>query len=384
MFSDYIRGLLYGDGHLSYKEGTPILYFSSTHLILAGFVEDALQKHSIPYIAYERETGDWSPLAIIESRDKEVIRYVDETSLFQGADLNPDFLRGYLETKGTFFSYDEQGKTRHRIAYSGSCDDMERIHQHLSDDLGVSCSSIIHRKEREEQGIISVSYRFAIQNRDGIYKMVDYLYDKEEISPMLLDTMDEFLAFNENTPSFRMKDVFKNYRNATKFMTRHLGLDIQGKKGGGAAKPKPVFLWENGEVVREFTGGWKEAYVYTSELFAKTYPFDPPRVERGTLMIHLESIHLHHKRFNKVHMSFMGRREGFLVTGITEIVFSGAHIQMHKLCWCRFHSAKGEQLEAHGIKPDSSVPLSEEELDQLKRDIEQEVTKNPKFQPKKK
>lgn len=288
MLSNYILGVLYGDGYLQYDD---MYFFSTTHKEIADRVKEWLDYLGIRYISYTRdyqnpEYENWELLEIMEIRDIEFIDYLDRQKFFSDNAYDRikndvDFIRGYLETKGTFFKYFSRENEVWRCAFSGSYDDVYVIKEILK-SWGIESNQMIQRNDRRDKGIESESYRFSIQRRNMIALLVDYLYgerDDIEISLYLKEKFDEFLSYHRSTPFNRKREIFKHYRNASLYMARELGLEVKGIRGGGGMKGyKPVYLWENGEPVKEFMG-WQGVYEWLVDVYESETGYSAPLVE---------------------------------------------------------------------------------------------------------
>lgn len=289
-FSLYDLGVLYGDGSFNYKGRKVSYLFSTTHKEIATHLEKKCRKNNISINRYKREHRDekenWETLEIINIVDKEFLEFLEMINLNHENPMkrivnHPDFIRGYLETKATFFKYESRGIKRWRCAVSGVKEDLETILDYLSDIL--SPRSIVRRKEREEIGIISKSFRFSINKTEELSNLIQYIEPKKEnekeISLYLSDKIKEFKDYKK-TENIGMNRVFKHYKYATKAMGKALGIEIKGIRGGTKAgsKAKPIYLWEEGVKRKEFLG-WEQAYDEVAEMFKKKTGKTPPVVD---------------------------------------------------------------------------------------------------------
>lgn len=287
--NDYILGLLYGDGHFLVKEGYELFMFTTTHKEIADKVTTALKNNGFKYSAFRREFGKghtyegWEILEIIECYDKSFHRllkdnHFDSDISSKRIKLSGDFLRGYLETSGTFFKSIQRGNEFWRIALSGKQQDIDYLKEQLEILLNIKMTNVVRRKEREHLGIISESFRVNIQNREGIAKIVEYIQD-EEVSEYLGQKIIAFNHFHASTPFNMKRKIFKHYKNAVGFMAKELDITIKGIRGGGGVKGfKPVYLWNNDEIVLCFAG-WEKAYKWICLEFEKETGMIPPKVE---------------------------------------------------------------------------------------------------------
>ena len=287
--NDYIYGLLYGDGVIQTKHNKEYLFFSTTHKELADMLSNEFSKVGIKYSRYTRsydtpEKENYEILEIIESNDITLLKYLNENN-YRSANIterliiSPDFIRGYLETKGSLFKYFSRRSEAWRISLSGQKEELRYIESHLSKLLDIKFSKLTQRKEREDIGIISGSYRISIQNRNGIAKFIYWIDNGEQVSKYLKQKIDEFKSFHETTPFNVKRKIFKHYKNAVKFMARTMELEIKGVRGGGGSIGyKPIYLWEANNKTMEFQG-WEGAYNWICKEFKNKTGFEPPKVE---------------------------------------------------------------------------------------------------------
>lgn len=278
--NDYYLGLLVGDGYLQ----DDYYYFSTTSIELANLLESKLVEKKILYRRYTRPQlkEKWEQLEIFHIIDKEFLAWLEYRQIFSHyvADrfkCNSSFVRGYMETKGTFFYYQSrQNNDAWRIAISGRQEDLQYLHAYLLEVHGIKSSAITQRKEREDLNIISKSYRFAIQNRKGVADFIDWINSDYDITAFLKEKILAFHQWNASKP-YNMVKRYKNYKSATLAMATKLNIEIKGIRGGGFGKNKPVYRWENNEIVQEFAG-WEGAYSWTKEKFKNELGLNPPIV----------------------------------------------------------------------------------------------------------
>lgn len=289
VFNDYVMGLLYGDGSFTMKENREFYLFSSVHKELADKIEIALQSNDIRYSRFARvhdadgETSNYETLELVEIYDKRFLDFI-VSSGFKSESVEDyfkttgDFLRGYLETKGTLFQSSQRGNLFWRISFSGSEKEIKYLKLFLETTLDISVSNIVQRNERQELGIISASFRISIQNRTGVAKLVEYI-DGEEISVYLKERVEGFKLFDKTTPFNLQKKAFKHYKNAVGFMTREMKLDIRGIRGISIKdRQKPLFLFEDEEIKQCFRN-WKSTYYWICEEYESKTGKKPPKVE---------------------------------------------------------------------------------------------------------
>lgn len=288
--NNYILGLLYGDGSFTRKDNREWYSFFTTHKELADIVKSFLDDNNISYNSYSRDhvaeyKEKWEILEIVEITDKDFNNYLVDVGFkseyaSERIKWNPDFIRGYLETKGTLFSYMSRNSLSWRIALSGNEEDLEYLKYMIESRLDIKTSKLVHRKEREDQGIISKSFRFYIQNREGLVRFIRNI-DNNEKSEYLRDKIDSFFRWDNETPFNMKRKVFKHYKYAVGFMCRELDIEIKGVRGGGGEKGwKPVYLFFDGEIQDEyFFKGWEEAYNWVRDIYKDETGHNYPLVE---------------------------------------------------------------------------------------------------------
>lgn len=280
--NDYYLGILYGDGYLQ-KE---YYYFSTTRKQLADILEEKLISKNIEYNHYTRdynqeEKDKWEQLEIFEIRDKEFLEWLEMKKIFSDdaedrMKCNSNFIRGYMETKGTLFYYQYRRTDAWRISISGSQDDLQYLHHYLLNDRRINCGTVTQRKEREDLNIVSQSYRFSIQNRKGVQEFVDWIDSDFDITGLLKEKIEAFRKWNTSKP-FNMVKSYKNYRSATLAMAKELEVDLRGIRGGGGkGNIRPVYLWENDEKIQEFAG-WQGAFEWAKGKFLEL-GINPPTI----------------------------------------------------------------------------------------------------------
>jgi hypothetical protein len=282
ILNDYFLGVLYGDG---YKQ-EDCYFFSTTHKYLANQLEEKFISKNIHYARFTREyhneyQKDWELLEIFEIYDKDFIAWLDSRKMFSDLSsdrikCNSNFVRGFLETKGTLFYYKQRGTDAWRISFSGLKSDLQYLYNYLINEQGINCSAITQRKEREEQNIVSNSYRFSIQNRTGIDRFLNWIDSDIDVTPFLKEKIESFKDWNRTKPFNQKTKVYKNYRRATLYMANALKIELSGIRGGGR-KIKPIYLWEEGKQIQEFEG-WQGAYEWTKEKYENETGMIPPTV----------------------------------------------------------------------------------------------------------
>jgi len=289
VLNDYILGLLYGDGSYTVKEGREFFLFSTVHKELADRVMKSFNDNHIKYSHHVRsfevghEKENYGELELVEIYDKKLLSILGEKQFKsehaeERIKLSNDFLRGFLETKGTLFQSNSRGSIFWRISFSGNEKDIHFLKESLERMLGIAISSVVQRREREELGIISKSYRINIQNREGVSKLVEYI-EGEEVSTYLKERIEGFKLFDKITPFNMKKKVFKHHKFAVGFMAREMNLDLKGIRGISIKdRQKPVFLFENEEVKLCFRN-WEQAYNWIREEYQEKTGKNPPKVE---------------------------------------------------------------------------------------------------------
>jgi len=289
VFNDYVMGLLYGDGSFTMKENREFYLFSSVHKELADKIEIALQSNDIRYSRFARvhdaegETSNYETLELVEIYDNRFLDFIVNSG-FKSESVEDyfkttgDFLRGYLETKGTLFQSNSRGNIFWRISFSGSEEEIKFLKSFLEKTLDIAVSNIVQRNERQEQGIISKSFRISIQNRLGVAKLVEYT-DGEEVSAYLKERVDGFKLFDKTNPFNMKRKVYKHYKYAVGFMAREMQLDIKGIRGISIKdRQKPLFLFEDEEIKQCFRN-WESTYYWICEEYKSKTGKNPPKVE---------------------------------------------------------------------------------------------------------
>lgn len=288
---NYILGLLYGDGYFQLKYRYEWFMFSTTHKELSDKVINYLDKNSIKYFNHRRhfpkghKKENYEILEIIEITDEKYRDYLLSHGFLsdnsnERIKWNKDFIRGIIETKGSLFSYQSRNSISWRISFSGNKDDIEYIKHMLETKLNISTGTVFRRKDREGEGVISQSYRFFVQNREGIRKIINFIKEGD-MSKYLGEMIEKFEKFDAETPYNMKRKVFKHYKFAVGAMARDLGIVIKGKRGGGGKRGfKPVYLWED-DTEKLCFAGWEHAYKWTCKLYEEELGRIPP-------VVHLE------------------------------------------------------------------------------------------------
>lgn len=284
MITPYELGLLYGDGHFSKGKGHYL--FTTTHIEVAKRIKSYLNKKKISFSYYTREHNEererWETLQLIEITDAEFKGWLKEQGFSseikeERIRNNHEFIRGYIETKGSLFSYLSRGVERWRLSISGGKEDLERLLDIFSTFTDVEEVTIKRRKERELLGVISESYRIHFNRRDKIKIILDWI-DGDDKTRYLDDKMKQFHHYYE-TESFGMNRVYKNYKFATMAMAKKMNVTIKGKRGGGGGKGyKPVYKWVHDEAIDVYRG-WEDAYSKVRVEYEKRTGKVPPIVD---------------------------------------------------------------------------------------------------------
>ncbi len=289
VIDEYVVGLLYGDGSMHLKDGKEQYFFSTTNAQIASRVRKEFDNLGLKYykVIRDHNTDDkenYEILDIVATTNKHTIsvlksNHVISNDVEKRMRNSGEFLRGYLETKGTLFEHMSKNNTAWRVSFSGNKDDIYYLKDFLDNRLNVRTSSIHQRREREDLGVISESYRLPIQNRDGVSKIVEYI-DGEDMSAYLKDKVESFKDFHQSTPFNRKAKVFKHYKSATQYMAREMGIIVNGKRND--IRPngwRLIYLWNEKEINTVIFNGYEVAYKHISELYKKTTGFEPPMVD---------------------------------------------------------------------------------------------------------
>jgi len=289
MLNDYVLGTLYGDGYLQLIGNREVLFFSTTHKEIADKIIMELVENGIDYGHFQRtfeadtQKENYELLEVIQIKDQKFLSDLkengyDSDSVRERIKFSSDFIRGYIETKGTLFQYYGRGSEFWRLSISGNYEDVAYIKELFENHLGVKVGAVLHRKEREAYGILSSSYRFSTQSRGAVAKIIEFI-DGNDMTAYLKKKIKGFDQFHANTPFNAKRKVFKHYRSATLFMAREMDFTIKGIRGSMGTKGfKPVFLWEGDIPVLCFKG-WEWAFHWTSAEYEKRMGFNAPSVE---------------------------------------------------------------------------------------------------------
>lgn len=299
-FSLYELGLLYGDGHRFKKYGNERFLFTTTQDELIAKIESAFEQNEVAFLKFQRQHGEgkenWKPLHILETSDEAFLGYL-EAGGFEAADAeqrfkkNPDFIRGYLETKGTLFEYKSRGIDRWRCSISGSQEDLEFLVDYLQPYIGDK--RVRRRLDRAEMGVESESYRFSIDATEDLRVFLDFIkpVGQGEISSALMKKMNDFGVY-WHVQKRKINPTYKYYRGATKAMAKELELTIGGIKGGsksGSGK-KPIYLQE-GETVITSVNGWEAAFQLVSMIFEQVFELKAPTITSENHLKEEQAIH---------------------------------------------------------------------------------------------
>lgn len=280
-FSLYEQGLLYGDGSLN-KDG--YYTFSITHDELSELIKDALDRNSLTYyykkVSYEHleELKNYNELHhyTIKVNGIEFIEMLSDNF----NNLTPQFLLGYVETKGSLFSYTETKKnvanTRHKLSISGSYEELLIIKNYFQ-QLGCESKSEIHqRNDREEQGIISKSFRYSVNKRDDLEIIMNHL-TIDEGSLHIKWRIEGFHNFNRTTPRRIVNHAFKSKRSACMYMIRELNYESEVSRIRGESRLRKVTV-KDGDNVIAVTQGWINMYDILHKEFSNKFTVGIPVV----------------------------------------------------------------------------------------------------------
>lgn len=287
----YIYGLLAGDAGLyKKKEGqNHHIFFSNVNAELVDIVKEWCIEKSYRHASFNRIVNqeNWSPLYIVEIYTESVtvdlrkLGILNEDNQFNVID-NPDFLRGFFETAGTIFPFMDKKVLRYRIAFSGYLHQMEQLKEILG-NRNIVTPSIIQRKERADQGIISESYRLVINRREGKVALLQNLYYPDCFGSLLYkDKVNEYWGYMWRTP-LNYTGVYKHFSNASKAMCRHLMLSVKGEKNGNSgsgAKPITIKNKHTGEILN-VCYGWEGTYNYLCKLWEQKTGLEVPKIIEG-------------------------------------------------------------------------------------------------------
>ncbi|SFD42078.1 hypothetical protein SAMN05216238_101261 [Lentibacillus persicus] len=289
MLNNYLLGILYGDGYIQIINNRETVFFSTTHKEIADKLVSNLSNYGIIHNHYTRNNDvdskkeNYEILEVIQITDPRFLQELKECGYASSAveariKFDSDFLRGYMESKGTFFKSHSRGSEFWRISISGNYEDLTYIKKLFETNLGIKVGEVLQRREREAYGVYSNSYRLSTQSRDAVTKIIQ-LIKGEEISTYLKEKIKGFDRFHANTPFNAKRRVFKHYRNATLAMARELGLTIKGIRGSTGTKGfRAIFLWEADCPVLCFKG-WEGAYKWVSKEYEKSTGYRAPMVE---------------------------------------------------------------------------------------------------------
>lgn len=296
MSTNYILGLLAGDGHFQLKDGRDLFCFSTTNEESVQFVREFLNFNNYNFIDYIRNHSEEQKkrygenrrdLHIIEIKDERFLEYLktkgfDKNNRSKNIQDDPDFIRGYLESKGTFFEGFD-GKYRYfKMAFSGNKEEVERLNDILT-KRGVVASRIAHRKEKVNKGVVSNSYRLPIQNRKSISTMLNWIKG-EPVTKKLKDKFELFEDF-EFEKDYRITKSYVRYKQAVKAMSDKLEIEIKGiyrEKQVHTENERfnNVYLWDGSDQIAKFKG-WKGAYEWVSDVYKDEFGFDAPEVKES-------------------------------------------------------------------------------------------------------
>lgn len=270
-FTDFQQGILIGDGSFQENDGIPYFIFATTNRKMCDHVESWYKEKGIRYSKTERQYTDpakenWEVLEMLVSYQMDAFKFKPSYTM--------DFVQGYLQTKGTFYTYEDSKGSRikrYRLSFSGPIDQLEIIQDVLSRH-GVKAVKLCQRKEREHLGVISRSYRMSFSSRESIATMLSCWDDNQWLLEQTRKTAEEFRAFDKGTPRRIPKSTFKNYKYATKFMIKELHLldELYTKRGGD----KQIRFY--GSVFNS----WEELYEKIKPVYDEVFTHYPIVVER--------------------------------------------------------------------------------------------------------
>jgi hypothetical protein len=270
MFSDFQKGIIYGDGTIVNKATCKVLMFTCTNKSIVDNVHKWFDDEGIKVSRFQRnhtseDKQNYEILDILESYHNPYIKGDLELSFIP----NFEFLQGYIQTKGSIFKYMDKDVERYKMAFSGTKDNMETVRE-LLESIGIQDIKVIHRKEREHLGVISKSYRIQIHNRKVIRNILEQFNDDNWISLTMKEQVENFKLYDKETPYFRPNGAFKHYKNAVRYMLREMcKTESLATTRGGEFR---IFYDEEGYP------NWESLFNVVYNEFNEMYP-------RGTVMI---------------------------------------------------------------------------------------------------
>lgn len=263
--SDYMRGVLFGDGKLLPNHSRYL--FSTTRVDLKNTVESFLQENDVSYYTKtftfhgEKENyEDIHKVFIVKEFYHECLKAYEESLPLN---MNAAFLLGYVETKGSFFEYTEKKPEgdvkRWRLSLSGDQETLQFIKAHF-ERKAIHFTNLVHRRERANQGIVSKSYRMYLNRRKDLRTLIDQ-FMHYDCTPHLKNAFERFIAYDEGTPQIKAKVSYKNHRLACMYLMKELGVEYRGNKTDNVdgTSIKKIYRIEQGER-KEYERGWEGVY----------------------------------------------------------------------------------------------------------------------------
>lgn len=273
MLSHYQLGLLHGGG--TYLNEKYRVYLTQKYLY--DYLLNALDYLLADYEAEIVEAAEDSFRGRVDIIDDEIIEYMMENGIRKESStlpLDAAFIRGYLETNGSFYSYTDKGVKMWRCNFSGQLEDLIALKEHLESEE-IKCRAIEERKSKKKStGTVSITYRLSIGARKSIVKLVDYLNTEVEgeISFGLASKFDEFQNFDRKHPK-RTNAEFTQARYAVEAMCRVLEYTIIKTS---LKRPFKIIIQGNDDEWK--FESYSEAYAYLSQLYADIRKTEAPSV----------------------------------------------------------------------------------------------------------
>lgn len=281
--SDYMKGVLFGDGKLLTNHSRYL--FSTTRINLKNKVEVFLKENKIDY--YSRKFEFFGDKENYEDMykifiDKDLYhRYLKKQELDLESNLSYEFLLGYIETKGSFFQYTEKKDNytmeRWRLSLSGENEVLSLIKNFFERD-SLHFTNLVHRRERAEKGIISKSYRLNLNRRNDLKYLVEKLI-QFDCTAHLKSLFHDFIEFDNCNPRNKAKNYYKNYRMACSYLMKELNIEYRGSKTENIKGTyiKKIYRFENGEA-KEYEKGWEGVYKTLLKEYEKRYKIPGPKI----------------------------------------------------------------------------------------------------------
>ncbi|QKY68714.1 LAGLIDADG family homing endonuclease [Lentibacillus sp. CBA3610] len=159
MLNNYLLGILYGDGYIQIINNRETVFFSTTHKEIADKLVSKLTNYGIIHNHYTRnheansQKENYEILEVIQITDQEFLWKLKESGYDSSAaevriKSDSDFLRGYMEAKGTLFKSQSRGSEFWRISISGNYEDLIYIKKLFETHLGIKVGEVLQRRER--------------------------------------------------------------------------------------------------------------------------------------------------------------------------------------------------------------------------------------------